>query len=35
MDYFTKNETFIAQEFFTYAGNELFLHKKKKIITDY
>ena len=30
MDYFTKNETFSAQELFTYAGNELFLHKKRK-----
>ena len=30
MDYFTKNETCRAQEPFTYAGNKLYLHEKKK-----
>ena len=28
MDSFTKNETFTAQWHFTYAGNNLYLHKK-------
>ena len=30
MDYYTKSETFSAQWPFTYAGNKLYLHKKKK-----
>ena len=30
MDYFTKSETFIAQWPFTYAGNKLYLQKKRK-----
>ena len=30
MDYFTKSETFSDQWPFTYAGNKLYLHKKRK-----
>ena len=30
MDYFTKSKTFSAQWPFTYAGNKLDLHKKRK-----
>ena len=30
MDYFTKSKTFSGQCHFTYAGNKLCLHKKKK-----
>ena len=30
MDYFTKSETFSAQWLFTYAGNKLYMHKKRK-----
>ena len=30
MDYFTKSEIFSAQWHFTYAGNKLYLHKKRK-----
>ena len=32
MDYFTKSETFSAQGSFTYAGNTLYLHKKRKLL---
>ena len=35
MDYFTNTETFSVQWFFIYAGNKLYLHKKKRIISDY
>ena len=35
MDYFTNTETFSVQWFFVYAGNKLYLHKKKRIISDY
>ena len=30
MDYFTKSETISAQWPFTYAGNKLYLHRKRK-----
>ena len=30
MDYFTKSETFSAQWLFNYAGNKLYLLKKRK-----
>ena len=30
MDYFTKSETFSAQQPFTYAGNKLCLHRKRE-----
>ena len=32
MDYFTKSQTFSAQQSFTYAGNKLYLHKKRKLL---
>ena len=36
MGYFTKSKTFSAKQPFTYAGNKLYLHKKRKSlpITD-
>ena len=30
MNYFTKSETFSDQQFFSYAGNKIYLHKKGK-----
>ena len=32
MDYFTKSQTFSAQQPFTYAGNKLYLRKKRKLL---
>ena len=32
MDYFTKSLTFTASWSFTYAGNKLYLHKKRKLL---
>ena len=32
MDYFTKSETFSVQWSFIYAGNKLYLHKKRKLL---
>ena len=32
MDYFTKSQIFSVQSPFAYAGNKLYLHKKRKLL---